>query len=162
METNTFIVNEENLSVTINRTFKAPLEKVWDAFTNHETLDKWWAPKPWKCRTKRQNFINGGEWLYAMVGPENEEHWAITTYKNISENNSFGLNDAFCDENGVINSDLPTSEWKLDFTEHDHSTQLKIVVKQISLEDLKTLIKMGFQEGFEATLESLRELLEEK
>ena len=162
MKTNTFIINEENLSVTVNRTFNAPLEKVWDAFTNHEKLDKWWAPKPWKCRTKRQNFINGGEWLYAMVGPENEEHWAITTYKNISENSSFGLTDAFCDENGVINSDLPTSEWKLDFTEHDNSTQLKIVVKQISLEDLQTLIKMGFQEGFEATLKSLSELLEEK
>lgn len=89
METNTFIINEENLSVTVNRTFKAPLEKVWDAFTNHETLDKWWAPKPWKCRTKRQNFSNGGEWLYAMVGPENEEHYTITTYKKYCTKRKF-------------------------------------------------------------------------
>jgi len=159
METNTFIVNEENLSVTINRTFKAPLKKVWDAFTNHETLDQWWAPKPWKCRTKHQNFINGGEWQYAMVGPENEEHWAIATYKNISENNSFGLTDAFCDENGVINSDLPTSEWVLNFSEDTNGTNLKIVVKHISLEDLQKLMNMGFQEGFEATLAYLTEML---
>lgn len=159
MKTNTFIIDEENLSVTVNRTFKAPLEKVWDAFTNHETLDKWWAPKPWKCRTKRQDFTNGGEWLYAMVGPQNEEHYTITTYKNISEKDSFGLTDAFCDENGVINRDLPTSEWILNFSEDANGTHLKIVVKQISLEDLQTLINMGFQEGFETTLESLREML---
>lgn len=161
METNSFIINEENLSVTINRTFKAPLEKVWDAFTNHKTLDKWWAPKPWKCKTKRQDFTNGGEWLYAMVSPENEEHYSITTYKNISENNSFGVSDAFCDENGVINANLPTSEWVLNFSEDTNSTHLKIVVKQISLENLQTFINMGFKEGFEATLESLRVLLEE-
>lgn len=161
METDSFIIDEENLSVTINRTFKAPLEKVWDAFTNHKTLDKWWAPKPWKCKTKRQDFTNGGEWLYAMVSPENEEHYSITTYKNILENNSFGVSDAFCDENGVINANLPTSEWVLNFSEDTNSTHLKIVVKQISLENLQTFINMGFKEGFEATLESLRVLLEE-
>lgn len=161
METNTFIINEENLSVTINRTFKAPLEKVWDAFTNYKTLDKWWAPKPWKCKTKRQDFTNGGEWLYAMVSPENEEHYSISTYKNISENNSFEVSDAFCDENGVINADLPTSEWVLNFSEDTNGTILKIVVKQLSLENLQTLINMGFKEGFEATLESLRVLLGE-
>lgn len=62
----------------------------------------------------------------------------------------------------MINSDLPTSEWVLNFSEDINGTHLKIVVKQISLEDLQTLINMGFQEGFEATLESLREMLEGK
>lgn len=160
METNTFIINEDQLSVTVNRNFKAPLDKVWDAFTNSETLDKWWAPKPWKCETKQQNFANGGEWLYAMVGPENEKHWAISTYKNISKNNSFDLTDAFCDENGVMNTDLPTSEWNLTFFEENNTTKLKIVVKQSSIADLQALIKMGFKEGFEASLDYLTDMLD--
>lgn len=163
MKANEFIIDKEALSVKVNRLFKVPLTEVWDAFTKKEILDTWWAPKPWVCKTKQQDFINGGRWLYAMVGPENQEHWAFAEYKDINTKKGFGFEDGFCNAEGVKNTELPTSEWKLDFNEEDeYITRLSIVIQQQSLEDLDNILAMGFKEGFEATLKSLTALLEGK
>lgn len=69
-----FVVNKDNNTIKISREFAAHISLVWDAYTTSEILDKWWAPKPWKARTKKMDFRVGGSWLYAMVGPAGEEH----------------------------------------------------------------------------------------
>src|SRR5690606_40261776 len=61
--------------IFIKREFNAELEKVWQAWTTAELLDEWWAPKPWKARTKSLDFREGGKWFYAMVGPDGSESW---------------------------------------------------------------------------------------
>ena len=70
-----FIVDKQTKTVSITKEFAFELSLVWDAYTKPELLDQWWAPKPWKTRTKTMEFKAGGFWLYAMVGPEGEEHW---------------------------------------------------------------------------------------
>ena len=50
-----FSVNKENKTITVKREFAASLPLVWDAYTKSEILDQWWAPKPWKAKTKTMN-----------------------------------------------------------------------------------------------------------
>ena len=50
-------VNKENNTVDIKREFDANLELVWEAWTNPEILDQWWAPKPWMSKTKYMNLL---------------------------------------------------------------------------------------------------------
>ena len=76
-----FIIDKENNTITVSREFAAELPLVWDAYTKSEMLDQWWAPKPWKARTKSMDFREGGFWHYAMVGPNGEEHWAFINYQ---------------------------------------------------------------------------------
>ncbi|MDZ7624970.1 MAG: SRPBCC domain-containing protein [Ignavibacteriaceae bacterium] len=59
-----FIVDKQNNKVKVTREFAAPLSKVWAAWTQSELLDQWWAPKPWKAKTKEMEFKEGGHWLY--------------------------------------------------------------------------------------------------
>ena len=66
-----------NKKIIVTREFDAPIEDVWKAWTERNILDEWWAPKPWKARTKSMEFKPGGRWLYAMVGPNGEEHWVV-------------------------------------------------------------------------------------
>lgn len=33
----------------ITREFAGAIEDVWQAWTDSEILDKWWAPKPWRA-----------------------------------------------------------------------------------------------------------------
>jgi uncharacterized protein YndB with AHSA1/START domain len=47
-----FVVDKSNNIITVKREFAAELPLVWDAYTKSEILDQWWAPKPWKARTK--------------------------------------------------------------------------------------------------------------
>lgn len=104
-----FTVNKENSTVIVKREFAASISSVWAAWTERELLDQWWAPKPWKARTKSMDFKVGGQRLYAMVGPEGEEHWALADYKSIRPTTNFKFLDAFCDNEGNINKDFARS-----------------------------------------------------
>src|SRR5688572_30302232 len=110
-----FSVNKENKTITVKREFAAELPVVWDAYTKSEILDQWWAPKPWKSETKSMDFREGGRWLYAMVGPNGEKHWAIVQYSNIQPQKKFIALDAFTDENGNINTSFPQAKWEITF-----------------------------------------------
>lgn len=58
-----FTVNKDNNTVSITREFDAELDLVWEAWTNPEMLDQWWAPKPYETKTKNMDFRVGGSWL---------------------------------------------------------------------------------------------------
>lgn len=150
-----FTVNKENSTVNVKREFAANLDLVWDAWTNPEILDQWWAPKPWKTETVSMDFKEGGTWLYYMQGPEGERHYCKNDYQSIDVQKSFSGLDAFCDENGITNEDFPRTLWKNTFTESDGSTIVNIVAKYNSLEDLEKIIAMGFKEGFTMAMENL-------
>lgn len=78
MKTNLFFdfqVNKNEKQIVIIREFEADREIVWNCFTKKELLEKWFAPKPWHAKTKTMEFKKGGFWLYAMCGPNGEEHW---------------------------------------------------------------------------------------
>lgn len=155
-----FSVDKENNRVNVEREFAAPVGKVWAAWTQSELLDQWWAPRPWKARTKSMDFREGGSWLYAMVGPEGEEHWAKVEYKTITPQQSFSANDAFCDEHGTINTEFAQAIWTNTFTEADGTTTVSVAIQYDKYEDIEQMIQMGFKEGFTMALGNLDELLE--
>src|SRR4051812_3708108 len=84
-----FSVDKQTNTVIVKREFDAPVSKVWAAWTKKELLDQWWAPKPWKAVTKSRDFKPGGRWVYAMKGPEGEEHWALADFKSITPESNF-------------------------------------------------------------------------
>ena len=63
-----------NKKMFVTREFAGTLEDVWEAWTDSNILDQWWAPKPWKAKTKTMDFREGGFWLYSMIGPDGSEH----------------------------------------------------------------------------------------
>lgn len=156
----TKIKQEGATKLVVTRTFNAERSKVWRAWTESSLLDQWWAPKPWKAETKTMEFAEGGRWLYAMVGPEGEKHWACVDYKTIDAQNSFTATDAFCDENGVPSGEMPSMDWHNTFTATGNATDVVIEITFDSEESLNTIIQMGFKEGFSMGLGNLDELLE--
>lgn len=150
----------ENKKMFITREFKAPVEKVWKAWTQADLLDKWWAPKPWRAETKSMSFEEGGSWIYCMIGPENEKHWARVDFKKIQEIKSFEAMDYFSDENGNKNSELPTMTFFNSFNSSEKGTKVDIILSFIEQKDMEEIIKMGFQEGFSSALNNLDELLD--
>ena len=82
-------------TLTIDRTFNAPIKLVWEAWTNPEILDQWWAPKPYISKTKFMDFKVGGRRFYAMVSPEGQEGWILQEYRSITPKTHFKLYNAF-------------------------------------------------------------------
>jgi len=154
-----FTVDKTTKTVFVNREFAADLSSVWDAFTKQEILDQWWAPKPWQSKTKFMNFKVGGRRFYAMVSPEGQEHWSIQDFTSISPITNFKYTDAFADKDEKINSEFPSSEWNLNFSETNGITTVNITIKHKTLTSLEKIIEMGFQGGFTMTLNHLEQLL---
>ncbi|QHV95310.1 SRPBCC family protein [Spirosoma endbachense] len=154
-----FSVNKENNTILVKREFAAERPLVWDAYTKSEILDLWWAPKPWKARTKTMDFREGGHWHYAMVGPEGEEHWAWIDYQSIQVQKKFTGLDAFADEAGNINKGLPRSKWEVVFEDKGPVTLVELHISYDDLAQLETTLQMGFKEGLALAMEGLDELL---
>lgn len=150
-----FQVDKENKKINAEREFDAPLDLVWQAWTDSEILDQWWAPKPWKTQTKSMDFTEGGRWHYAMLGPQGEKQWCLLDYHTIVPYKRFSGLDAFCDEQGNITADKPRAFWENVFTDHADTTRINIEIKFDALSDLETIIEMGLQEGFTMALENL-------
>lgn len=155
-----FSVNKENKTISVKREFAAGLDQVWAAWTRSELLDQWWAPKPYHVKTKSMDFREGGSWLYAMISPENEAHWCTLDYKKITDRESFSGLDAFCDEQGNINTGFPRSLWTNSFSGNNETTTVDILIRYDDLSDLEKILEMGFREGFTMCLGNLDELLE--
>lgn len=152
-----FTVDKATKTVHIRRAFDAELSLVWDAFTKAEILDQWVAPKPFAARTKSMEFRVGGQRLYAMVGPEGYERWAVQTYTSISPKTNFKMFNAFADEDG--NAEATGSEWDYSFSEQDARTTVYITVYNESLDRLEKMIEMGFAQGYKASMSNLENLL---
>ncbi|MDA3615970.1 SRPBCC family protein [Polluticaenibacter yanchengensis] len=146
-------------TIVATKTYKAPLKDVWNAWTKSEELDKWWAPKPWKAKTKSFNFSEGGQWLYAMQGPEGEEHWAIVDYLTIKDQAYFTSKDNFCDADGNVQSGMGDTHWQVSFEQDNDETTVIVKLSFQTEEDKNKLVQMGFKEGFAMCQNNLEEIL---
>lgn len=153
-----FSIDKQNKKVVVTREFAASLSRVWPAWTQPELLDQWWAPKPWRTETRSMNFAPGGTWLYAMVGPEGERHWAKAEYRTIQPFQWWVAEDAFCNEQGEINNEFPRCIWKPVFTELGGKTTVHIEIEFVSAEAIEKYMELGFKEGFTSALENLDQL----
>ncbi len=148
-----------NKKIKVVRDFDAPVEHVWRAWTEKELVDQWWAPKPWKANTQSMDFRAGGTWLYYMEGPDGSRHYCRADYETIVPNKSYTGLDAFCDENGKINTEFPRMHWQVQFTSSGSGTRVEVEITFASETDLEKIIEMGFKEGFAAAHTNLDELL---
>lgn len=154
-----FLVNKDNNTLTIRREFAAERQLVWDCYTKKELLDQWFAPKPLRTKTKSMDFRSGGHWHYAMIDQEGNEYWGYTEYTKVNPIDTYETVDAFCNEAGEINKDLPKAKWQVTFTDKAENSVVETIVFYASLNDLETVINMGMREGMISTLEKLDELL---
>lgn len=154
-----FIVKKEDKSITVERSFNAPLATVWSAWTEADILCKWWAPKPWECIIQSLDFRAGGRWRYYMQGPEGDKHYCSFDYTAVKPKSSYTGIDGFCDEHGTPIDAMPRMNWENTFSAKDGGTLVQVQIRFNSTEDLEAIVKMGFKEGFTAGLDQLDALL---
>ena len=57
----------EKKRITIERTFQAPLEDVWELWTTAEGIESWWGPDGFTTKVFKLDLWPGGELHYAMT-----------------------------------------------------------------------------------------------
>jgi uncharacterized protein YndB with AHSA1/START domain len=56
-------------NMVLTRTFDAPLEKVWQAWSDAELVKQWWGPQGFTCPVADMDFREGGTSLVCMRAP---------------------------------------------------------------------------------------------
>ncbi len=53
--------------ITLERTYQASLEEVWEMWTTPEGIESWWGPDGFAVEVRKLDLRPGGELLYAMT-----------------------------------------------------------------------------------------------
>lgn len=75
----------DNRTLTLERTFSAPIELVWEAWTKPEHIANWWGPKGMELKVVEHDFREGGSWKFSMEMPDGNEFISDGVYKEIVE-----------------------------------------------------------------------------
>jgi uncharacterized protein YndB with AHSA1/START domain len=154
-------VEQTDNKLTLSKVYDAPKELVFEMFKNPEHLAKWWGPTHWPATIKSFDFRPGGVWHYYMQGPDGTKVWGKMTFEEIEEPNLLSYIDAFSDEDGNTNSELPQGKVTFYFEDNDDRTTLRTVCEYQSAEEVKKLVEMGMIEGMKDTTSQLERLLAE-
>ncbi|HTR55812.1 MAG TPA: SRPBCC domain-containing protein [Kofleriaceae bacterium] len=60
--------------LVLEREFAAPLQRVWDVWTNPEHLARWWGPRGFTTKNWQLELRAGGRASYVMVAPDGSEY----------------------------------------------------------------------------------------
>ena len=64
--------------LTVERTFRASIDEVWELWTTKEGIESWWGPDGFSVAVRDLDLRPGGELSYAMsaTGPDQIEFMA--------------------------------------------------------------------------------------
>ena len=85
-----------------DRTFNAPVEAVWNAWTRPEEHMKWWGPRMFSCPVARMDVKPGGSYHVAMRGPDGRDFWNTGTYGEVVPLRKLTFTVQFADSLGTV------------------------------------------------------------
>jgi uncharacterized protein YndB with AHSA1/START domain len=66
-------VQRERRTITIERTFNATVEEVWDLWTTKNGIESWWGPEGFVTEVRKIDLRPGGELDYNMIAVAPEQ-----------------------------------------------------------------------------------------
>ncbi|PIS10771.1 MAG: hypothetical protein COT73_07600 [Bdellovibrio sp. CG10_big_fil_rev_8_21_14_0_10_47_8] len=95
----------------INRSFDAPLEKMFQVWTDPTHLSLWLPPSGFTMQFLRADIKVGGSTFYCMTGEPGTKMYGKATYKEIIKPNRIVYTQVFCDENEKITRHPAAPTW---------------------------------------------------
>ena len=140
--------NEALRTLTIKRTFNAPIQLVWEAWSKPEHVALWWGPKGMQTKVLAHDFRVGGQGKYSMAMPDGREFISEGVYSDIAEPHKIVTSADFKPmTEGVILQAL--------FEENGNSTNFTFNVIHPSEEYKKQQEEMGFYNGWGSVFDRL-------
>ena len=137
--------NTKDRELLITRTLNAPIELVWEAFTNPEHVANWWGPNGFTNTIYTMDLRPGGLWELVMHGPDGTDYKNKSIYKEIVVNKKIVFNH--------FNPDFTTT---IEFEEQGEQTHLRWHMLFNSVEEFIQVVKtFKADEGLKQNIEKL-------
>lgn len=151
----------EKLTMTVTTELAASVDRVWQMWEDPRLLEKWWGPPTYPATFERHEFTEGGVVTYHMTGPEGEKYPGRWNVQNVGKPTLLEFEDAFADDDGNVNPDMPVSNIRVDIAESgtDGRTTMTILTAFPSKEAMEKLLEMGMDEGMTLAVNQIDALL---
>jgi uncharacterized protein YndB with AHSA1/START domain len=106
----------------ITRVYDAPVQAVWDAWTDPAKAAQWWGPRGFTTTTHSKDLRPGGHWKYTMHGPDGTDWPNTTVYHEVEKNAKLVYDHGGSDDRPplfrvtVLFSELKGGKTKMDMT----------------------------------------------
>ena len=94
----------EEKQIEVSRTFEAPLELLWKAWTEPEHFMKWYGPKGFTAPTCEIDLREGGRHLWSMLSPDGRQMYFTGSYKEVVPMERLVYSDSMSDAEGNVKS----------------------------------------------------------
>jgi uncharacterized protein YndB with AHSA1/START domain len=155
------ITDTDNLTMTVIADLAAPVERVWNAYTDPQQLERFWGPPGWPATFTKWDHTVGGKADYTMNGPRGEKASGTWEFLEIDGPRTFTVLDAFADEDGNPNPDLPSMRMTFTFAPSETGTRMVNTSYFASLDALEQVVAMGAVEGTKLAMSQLDAVLQD-
>ena len=153
----------------LKRTFNAPRNAVWNAWTDSQRLLHWWGPKGFKTVSCKLDLRPGGTFLYGLQTPDGKELWGRWAIRDVVKPEKLDFIVSFSNPEGGVTRNPWNADWPLQtrstvsFEESRDQTSLTVRwspyeatdVEQKSFDDGHA----SMQQGWTGTLDQLEAYL---
>ena len=152
-----YYATQTSTTVNIERSFNAPVEKVWELWTDANTIKKWWGPKNYTAPAIKNDFRTYGSFLFSMQAPDGKISWNSGKYLEIVTFKKIVSTMSFANEKGEL---VPASSYgipgkwpdeilvSVEFEEINGKTRITLSEAGIPL-IMSLFAKMGWQQQFD-------------
>jgi uncharacterized protein YndB with AHSA1/START domain len=161
--------NAEKSEFVISRTFHAPRDKVWRAWSEPDRMRQWFSPKGITAKAAKMDFRPGGTYHYCLVTPDGREMWGKAAYREIAAPERLVWINSFSDEHGGVTRHPMAPTWPLEmfttvtFTETGGGTQVTVRWEPLNPTDEERRTfdagHQSMQQGWTGTFDQLEEYL---
>jgi uncharacterized protein YndB with AHSA1/START domain len=150
----------EHRTMTMTAEFDAPVERVWEMWSNPRKLERWWGPPTYPATVEEHDLSNGGTVSYFMTGPEGDQSRGWWKVRAADPPHHLEFDDGFADEQGNPNPEMPTMTMRVALAERSNGGTIMTVETLFpSAEAMDQLVSMGMEEGMTAAMTQIDALL---
>lgn len=147
--------NKSN-EIHISRIYDAPVQTVWDAWTDPEQVAKWWGPRGFTLTTHSKDLRPGGTWHYTMHGPDGTDYPNKTWYLEVEPCVKLVY------DHGGYDDRPPLFRVTVLFSETRGKTKMEMTMALATPEAAEETRKFIKQAGGDSTWDRLAEYLEKE
>jgi uncharacterized protein YndB with AHSA1/START domain len=154
-------------AIIIERTFNAPVDFVWQLWTQPELFKKWYGPKGFTVPVAEMDVRVGGKHLFCMTSPDGSmKMWSTGEYTEVVPNKRLVYTDSMADEHGNVvlpsaygmHNDYPaTTEVAVQLENLDGQTRM--VVTHTGIPANEQGASSGWEQAFEKMAAHIKTVL---
>lgn len=150
-----FTVEPNTQSLSIERTFNATADKVFDAFVNPDKVVKWWGGKSYTTKIDKFEPKSGGSWRM-LQSDNNGEYGFHGVFHEVAHTERIIWTFEF---EGLPEKGHALME-TMHFTEQDGRTTVRSVSVFQSVADRDGMVASGMEDGSRAAYNALAEVVQ--